>query len=184
LARVLHRRLIGSLFPFLRFFLPLSYGLFFLNSKCIFRQDLTAPVPSVKSHLQKLSNPLMPSKEVSAQDLYSDIRTTQQTFSSPAFPRARRFSIITIYKHNNRLKGFRKSTKQLLNTLSSASCKAKTHASCLDLSKNPSMRRARSRFFLSTTAAQSQKRFQRVKQPKDDEHKDVEKCFKLAARSS
>ena len=52
LTRVpLHRRLIGSLFPFLRFFFPLSYGLFFLNSKCIFPQDWAAPVPTDKSRL-------------------------------------------------------------------------------------------------------------------------------------
>jgi hypothetical protein len=81
LARVpLHRRLIGSLFPFLRFFFPLSYGLFFLNSKCIFPQDLTAPVPTDKSRLPKLLNSLMPSKEVSTQGLYSDIRTTNRFF--------------------------------------------------------------------------------------------------------
>jgi len=76
----LHRRLIGSLFPFLRFFFPLSYGLFFLNSKCIFPQDLIASVPTDKSRLPKLLNSSMLSKEVSAQGLYLDIRTTNRFF--------------------------------------------------------------------------------------------------------
>jgi hypothetical protein len=85
--------------------------------------------------LPKLLNSWKSSKEVNAQGLYSDIRTTQQIFSSLTFPRAHRFSIITTYTHNNRLKGFRNSAKQVLDILSSGSCKAKTYTFCLNLSK-------------------------------------------------
>jgi hypothetical protein len=84
--------------------------------------------------LPKLLNSSMSSKEVSAQGLYSDIRKTNRFFLA-CFFLARGFSIITTYKHNNRLKGFRNIAKQVLDILSSGSCKAKTYTSCLNLSK-------------------------------------------------
>ena len=112
-----HRRLTGSLFPFLRFFFPLSYGLFFLNSKCVFSQPLKPSVPTDKLWLPKLLDSRF-SKEATAQGSYSDIRTTNRFFS-PVSPRVNRLSIITTYKRNNRLKGFRSSNKKALNILSS-----------------------------------------------------------------
>ena len=71
-----HKRSGGFRFPFLRFFLPFSCGLFFLPSKYISLQDLAAQVPIDRLQLLKSLDLLMLSEQVVAQSLFSDIRTT------------------------------------------------------------------------------------------------------------
>jgi len=91
--------------------------------------------------MPKLPDSSMLSKIARVYGLYSDIKTTNLFFSRLPSAGVHRLSIITAYKHNNRLKGFRKNTKQALNILSSVSSRAKERTACLVYSKSFSSQR-------------------------------------------